>query len=269
MTAITLVYAVHLFVTRSIIAEKMQYVESANLSRFFIKVNQRLSSYYSQNELDAKLRIADYPMRFTGNSYLGYMILITTASFVVGMALAMARIIEWHYVPAITFVFWGIPRYIITKNFESNKTILRVKLMDFCARLEQGVAGGAQPITVFKKAAESDDLLGKEMQAVMASQKLNKSLHKAFVEHFVDILHIPEADEIGVMLRNSEERGTVLSEPLRDLNRDFRLRRQTELLLKASRLKPTVTIILTVSVLVATLIFIVGPILIETFQTIL
>lgn len=247
----------------------MQYGESVGLSEYFTKINQKFSQFYSPNELDAKLRLAEYPMGFTGDSYIGYMVIITTASFVVAIALAMARIIEWHYVPVIPFVFWAIPRFVVTKNFEKNKSILRIKLMDFCSRLEQGVAGGAQPITVFRKAAESDDILGNEMKAVMQSQKLNKSLYKAFVEHFVDILHMPEADEIGVMLRNSEERGTVLSEPLKDLNRDFRLRRQTELMLKASKLKPSVTIILTVSVLVATLIFIVGPILIEAFQTIL
>lgn len=244
----------------------MQYSESVGLSEYFNKINKRFSQFYSQNELDAKLRLAEYPMGFTGDNYLGYIVLITTASFVVAIALAMTRIIEWPYVPAIPFAFWGIPRFIVTKNFEKNKAIIRIKLMDFCARLEQGVAGGAQPITVFRKAAESDDLLGNEMKAVMQSQKLNKSLHKAFVEHFVDILHVPEADEIGVMLRNSEERGTVLSEPLKDLNRDFRIRRQTELMLKASKLKPTVTIILTISVLIAMLIFVIGPIIMSFFS---
>lgn len=263
-------YTYQVYSTRSVINEKMQLNESVSYFPLYQKkVNQRLSGFYSQNELDAKLRLAEYPMGLTGDNYIAYITLVIAGSFVVALALAMVKVIPWHYVPAIPFVFWAIPRYLVQSKYESSKAVLKIKLMEFCARLEQGVAGGAQPITVFQKTAESNDLLGNEMKAVVAAQNLNKSLYKAFVEHFVDILHIPEADEIGVMLKNSEERGTVLSAPLKDLNRDFRARRQTELLLKASKIKPAVTIVLTLSVLIATLIFIIGPILMELFRTML
>jgi Flp pilus assembly protein TadB len=221
------------------------------------KVLNKAPGFFNTEKLDAILRLAGISL--DAETYLGIAFSSLIGAFVLGITCWVSGVFGPQMVIILPLLVWGLPRYFIHRKADQNRAVMRISLIDFCSRLEQSVSGGIHHERVFQWAAEGDSPLTRELRFVVNARQYGKPLHKAFVEHFVDKLEIPEAEEIGVILTNADVRGVSPVESLRELNKEFRSRRQFDLLIKMSKLKPITTTVLTLTALVTCIIWLVAP----------
>lgn len=160
------------------------------------------------------------------------------------------------FVCFVCFVLYAI----ISAKYIKQRNMLRIDIMKFVARLQHSLEGGAAPFQVVQWAASGDSQLSRQLDIVKTAAEKGIPLSKAFQDHFYGCFGIREASEIAYILQNGE-RGIAIAGHLRALNQDFRLRRETELLLRASKTKPAVTAVLTITMLFACIVLIIGPVI--------
>jgi Flp pilus assembly protein TadB len=233
------------------------------LSRYVMKV---VGARLDGDRLDATVRLAGNPWGLSADTYPGAMFSLAAAG-------ALAGTVIWSsggpavMIAILPLAFWGVPRILVYQKAERGRLLLRVELYDFYSRLEQAVAGGLSPERAFERAAEGRGILPREIGYVVDAVKYGTPLHQAFVAHFGEKLGIPEAGEIGTVLRNALVMGIPLSGPIHDLNREFRSRRQMDLYIRATKIKPFVDMVLTVTAIAAVCIIVVLPLLLNLWMS--
>jgi Flp pilus assembly protein TadB len=263
--AFALLLGIYYYRTRNRIEEQLNKQKAI----FYVPTRifgTKLSRYVDIDRLDGVLRLAENPWGLDGESYLGSLVVLIAGCLVVGSALSISGVFGPSIVLLLTFSGFAVPRYLTHRKADENRAMLRIHLMDFASQMEHAVAGGALPIRVVEWASEGESLFARQMRVVKEQASKNVSLHKAFTEHFAGRLEIPEAAEIGSALRNAEQRGVPISEQLREINRNFRRQRQDELYIKTSKLKTSVTVILSLIVLIACSVLIVGPVILSAIR---
>ncbi|NMA64469.1 MAG: hypothetical protein GX964_10615 [Syntrophomonadaceae bacterium] len=261
---------IYTYITRSRIEEFLQTKRLFSKGSPFRQLGKKVYSLIGidKEQIESILRLTGKYRHIDVDMYLGITVSVIACSIVLGVVLWIAGVFDSFIILILPLLFWGIPRAWLHSKANTNRTILRINVMDFCARLEQAVSGGTNPTRVFRWASEGNSLLANELKVVCDNIDLGVPLHQAFTEHFGDLLGVPEADDIGVILRNAERSGVPLSEALKELNRDFRYRRQDNLRVRSSKLKTTVNGILTVVVLMACIFLIVAPIAMMAFSSV-
>jgi len=264
---------IHAFATRSRLAEFIEGRDGGERDPALFRVGKAIAGAFARlggdlEALDATLRLAGRPGNLGAQGYLGAVAFGVAFAFVLGLATWLGGVAGPWGMVILPLAAWLVPQAMVKRAAEQGRAVLRVRLMDFCSQLEQAVSGGVNEKRFVQVAAERDDLLGRELRVVARDMEIKGSLYRAFAEHFADRLGVPEAEEIGIVLRNAERKGVPLAEPLRELNRDFRSRRQMELYLRASKLKPAVTLALTLTTITAAGVWILGPLVISTFAVV-
>lgn len=260
-----LLLGVYAYATRSRLGELLRSrhdrdVVFSYFGRIGSTVLNRLT-FFDLEKLEATLRLAGISL--DAETFFGIAVSGIAGAFVFGVALWISGVLGPQVTAILPFLVWAGPRFHINRRADLNRAVLRINLMDFCARLEQAILGGANPERVFQWAAEGEGLLAQEIRFVVDARRYGKPLYQAFVEHFWENLEIPEAEEIGVILTNAAVRGISPVEPLKELNRSFRARRQMELFIRMSKLKPAVTTVLTLTALAACVFWIVAPLVLN------
>jgi Flp pilus assembly protein TadB len=268
-----LLFGLYAFGTRSHIEEFIQHrqkrgdVKQALLLNLSSKVQAAVGTWSDNDKLDSILRLAEYPWGLNANTYPGTMFALVMIGVVIGAVMWASGSGTPLMIIILPLVFWGAPRVLIYHKADQNRLLLRVSMFDFYARLEQAVAGGVAPERVFERAAEGRGLLAQEVGIVMNAVKYGTPIHQAFIEHFGEKLEIPEAGEIGTVLRNATVMGVPLSGPIKELNKEFRSRRQMDLYLRASKIKPVVDMVLTLTAMLTVIIIIVAPLVINLWMS--
>jgi Flp pilus assembly protein TadB len=230
------------------------------------RIGKRLAGYMDLDKIDGTVKLAGNPWGWDGPTYLGTLLVITMACLVLAIGLWTTGKFGPLVMILLPFVGFGIPRYIIHDKAAQNREILRVALMDFTARMEHAVLGGALPLRVVQWAAEGDTLLAEQMKAVNRMTDTGIPLYRACSEYFADRLGIAEAEEIAAVLRLQEQRGGRIADQIRELNREFRQARKDRLEIRTAKLKTSVEGILTLVVLFSLMILIIGPVVLQTIR---
>lgn len=217
-------------------------------------------------KLDATLRLAGRPLGLDAESYLGFSIVLAVAAFVVSLVLWATGVFGPSIMLWLTLLSVGLPWLMIKRQAELNRQYLRYRIIDFSNQLEKTLPGGLSLQRVFQWAAEGEDFFALEMRRVVETARLGQSLDQAFINHFSGRLGVTEAEDIGSILRNAAIYGTPVSAALGSLNRDFRLQIQWELYARATRIKPAVTILLTLTAIVACTVLIVAPLVLSALR---
>lgn len=266
ITIVLFVMAIYQYLTHSRVESLIEKNKNndRNFSKKFNNEMRKKLPGIDYESIEMTLRLASNPYGLTVDVLFTKGFSVLAISLIIAFALYFTGVFDTK-VFLLPFVLILMPIITVRSKAEEGKKLIKVQLMDFCTRLEQICAGGAKPARAVQWASEGDSLLAKELYYVNQSHYLGVPLYKAFSEHFADKLQIAEASEMGIILKNGEMRGVSIVDPLRELNRDFRQRRQLEMYFQASKLKPAVETILTLTAIIACMVWMVVPVLISAF----
>ncbi|MGE5372399.1 MAG: hypothetical protein ACM3QZ_10455 [Solirubrobacterales bacterium] len=262
---IALFLGIHGLMRRNSVREAMRRPKPLSLPIAGIGEWVMRSKLWSRKSVEGMLALADYKSMLRVEIFIGALAAVAGVSGLMGLCLWGSGAIDPVVALGFPLTTFAVPWLITVQRAKRSRARLRMELFRFAARLEHAVRGGAEPVRVAVWAAEGGTLFARQMAVINACVERNVPFAEAFQQHFAEKLGLAEADEVAAVLKNAAK-GVPIAGQLRELNRDFRDRRELNLLIRASKLKPSVTAILTVSTLIASTLLIIGPIIFSVLE---
>jgi len=233
--------------------------------RVVVYIAQKLGWTDDFGPLERKLFLAGRPFNFTAQEFIGAWIVLVAVVLVICVLLVFSGTIPSGLGLIILFFFSVLPYLLVDSGVESGRAKLSTEVIDLVSMLELGVSAGLSETRVLEWAAESDGMLAVILKTAIKEVEMGKLSYVIF-NRLADEYDIPEARNVAVSLKQAGVQGLSIGQALIELSRDLRDAREREAEIRVVKLKPTIDSILTVSVMVAAIMLMIGPMVAENFS---
>lgn len=215
--------------------------------------------------LDKKLYLAGQPFNLTAEEFLGVMSIIVSAALIIFATLWMGGILPPFLCFFSVFAIVAVPIIKISGEIEKNREKLGNDVVDLCNQLELATSAGLHPQRVISWTSEGDSVLAGILKDLKREVEMGKQLNWLF-NRLAEDYDISEAKEMALALKHAEVQGVSITQHLRELSKDFRNRREYDMETKVAKIKPGITTILVVSVLISSAFLMLGPVIADNLE---
>lgn len=262
------------FKTRSRLMEKMETVSRkttagqkkllSGVSKIAIFLARRIGIDNDFESFDRKLFLAGRPFGLTGQEFIGAWIILIGASIIAGTIFALSGTLPPVFAFSLVILLSVLPHLVVTSGAEAGQARLGKEVIDLVMDLELGVSAGLTPIRVLEWYSQNPTMLAVLLKTLIKEASMGKMTHVVF-SRLADEYGIVEAREVAVSLKQGEIQGLKISEALSNLSRDLRNSREMDMDIKVVKLKPSIEGVLTLTMMIAAIALMVGPMVAENF----
>ncbi len=235
----------------------------SNISTFIIQLAGKFGFNTDLSKFDRKLFLAGRPFSMTAEEFVGAWVAMVAAAVVVVGTLIISGSLTPFFGIFLVFLLAVLPRVIVHSAAETGTARLSSEVIDLIMQLELGVYAGLTTARVLEWAAESPTKLGNLLKLLHKEISMGEKTYVIF-SRLADDYGIAEAREVAMALKQADVQGVEIGVTLSGLSRDLRDTREREAEIRVGRLEPSISSILTLTIMVAALSLYVGPIVAET-----
>ncbi|ABO49345.1 hypothetical protein Dred_0807 [Desulforamulus reducens MI-1] len=208
------------------------------------------------------LVLAGRPFKLNAEEFVGAYIVLVAGTGVVAYTMINLGLVS----KLIGFLFFAVPSVVPYFHIESEAQKARDKinteLINLIYSMDLGVSNGLDEKLLIQWAAEGKGLLASMLRESLKEVDLGGEEYLIFYRLAEDY-NVPDAEEVGMLIKHAEKNGVDISQSLYDLARDFRYRRDSDLDKNIGKVKLTIGVYVVLAYMVMTFALIAGPIMVE------